>query len=61
MIDLVLMVKDILRFVQDVRGMERCLSDHHVIPCKVRLAGAWIKMRKVVVGAKRIRSEKLKV
>ena len=28
--------------------------------CKVRLVGAWIKRKKVLVGASRIRSEKLK-
>ena len=43
-----------------VRGMERGLSDFHVVLCKVRLAGVWIKKRAVVVGAKLIRSEKLK-
>ena len=46
MIDLVLVKRDILRYVQDVRmvrGMGRCLSDHHVVMCKVRLVGAWIK------------------
>ena len=62
MIDLVL-VKRILRYVQDVRvvrGMGRGLSDHYAVLCKVRLVGAWIKMREVVVGARRIRSEKLR-
>ena len=43
-----------------VRGKERCLSDHHVVLCKVRLVGAWIKMREVVVEAGRITSEKLR-
>ena len=28
--------------------------------CKVRLVGAWIMRREVVVGARRIRSEKLR-
>ena len=52
-----------LRYVQDVRavrGMGRGLSDHHVVLYKVRLVGAWIKRRKVVVEARRIRSKKLK-
>ena len=40
--------------------MGRDLSDHHVLLCKVRLVGAWIKRREVVVGARRIRSEKLR-
>ena len=41
-------------------GIRRGLSDHFVVLCKVRLVGAWIKRREVVVGARRIRSEKLK-
>ena len=40
--------------------MRRGLSDHHVVLCKVRLVGAWIKKREMVVGVRRIRSEKLK-
>ena len=36
--------------------MRRFLSYHHVVLCKVRLVGAWIK-KKEVVGA---RSEKLR-
>ena len=34
--------------------------NHHVVQCKVRLVGAWIKRRDVVDGARRIRSEKLR-
>ena len=48
--------------MQDVRAVKevrRGLSDHLVVLCKVRLVGAWIKRREVVVGAWRIRSEKL--
>ena len=40
MIDLVLVKRNMLRNVQDVRavrGMGRGLSDHHVVLCKVRL------------------------
>ena len=43
MIDLVLVKKDMLRYVQDVnavRGMGRSFSDHHMVLCKVRLVGA---------------------
>ena len=58
MIDLVLVKKDMLRYVQDVRGMGRGFSDHYVLLCKVRLVGAWIKRTEVVVGARRIRSKK---
>ena len=53
MIDLVL-VKD----MRAVRGMGRDLSDYYVVHCKVRLVGAWIKRREVVVGTRRIRSKK---
>ena len=63
MIDLVLVKRDMLRYMQDmtaVKGIGRGLSDPHVILCKVRLVGAWIKRREVVAGARRIRSEKLR-
>ena len=63
MIDLVLVKKDILRYMQDVkavRGMGRGLSDHHVALCKARLVGAWIKNREMVVGVRMIRCEKLR-
>ena len=43
-----------------VRGMGRGLSDNHVVLCNVRLVGARIKRREVVVGAWRIRSKKLR-
>ena len=62
-IGLVLVKRDMLRYVQDVRlvrGMGRDLSDHYVVLCKVRLVGAWIKRREVVVEVRRIRSEKLR-
>ena len=52
---------DMLRYVQDVRvvrGRVRGLSNHHVVLCKIRLVRAWIKRTEVVVGARRIRSEK---
>ena len=42
MIDLVLMKKDMLPFVQDVRGMRgmgQGIEDHHVVLCKFRLVG----------------------
>ena len=61
MIDLELVKKNMLCYVQDVRavrGMGRSLSDRHVVLCKVRLVGPWIKRREVVVGARIIRSEK---
>ena len=40
--------------------MGRGLSDHHIVLCKVRLVRAWRKRREVVVGARRIRSEKMR-
>ena len=51
MIDKVLVNRDRLRYVQNVRavrGIGQGLIDHHVVICKVRLVGAWIK-REVVV------------
>ena len=63
MIDLMLVKRDMLRYVQYVRvvrGMGRGLSDHHVVLCKVRLVGARINRREVVVGSRRIRSKKLR-
>ena len=63
MIDLVLVKRNMLQYLQDlraVRGMGHGLSDHHVVLCKVRLVGAWIKKRGVVVGARRIRSKILR-
>ena len=48
MVDLVLMKRDIVRHVQDVRAVKeigRGLSDHHFVLCKVRLVGAWLKRR----------------
>ena len=52
--NLVLLKKNMLRYVQyvrAVRGIERVLSDLHVVLCKSRLVGACIK---------RIKSEKLR-
>ena len=63
MINLVLVKRNMLRYVQDVRavrGRGRGLSEHHAVLCKVRVVGAWIKRREVVVGGRRIKSENLK-
>ena len=63
MIALVLVKRNMMRYVHDVgavRGMGRGLSYHHVVLCKVRLVRAWIERREVVIGARRIRSEKLR-
>ena len=48
MIDLMLVKKDMLRYVQDVRavrGMGCVLSDHYIVLRKIRLVAAWIKER----------------
>ena len=63
MIHFVLVKKYMLQYIQDVRiakGMERGLSDHHIILCKVRLRVTWIKKREVGNGDRRNRSEKLR-
>ena len=52
MIDLVLVKKDMLLYMHDVRaakGIGGDLSDHHVVLCKVRLVMSWVKMREVVM------------
>ena len=62
MINLVLVKKDMLQYVEDVRtvrGMEQGISDHHVL-CKVMLLGTWIRRREVVNGVLRIRSEEFR-
>ena len=60
MIDLMLVKRDILQYVQNVRavrGIGQGLSDHCcTVMGKVRLVGAWIKRREAVVGARRVKS-----
>ena len=63
MIDLVLVKKDMLHYMQDeraVRGMGQGLFNHNIVLCKVRLVSIWIKWREVMNGAKGIRSEKMR-
>ena len=58
-IDLVLVKKNMLHYVQNmraVRGMGGGLSNHQVVLSKIKLVGAWIKR---VDGATWIISEKL--
>ena len=55
--DLLLVWQDMLRYVRDVRGMGRGFSGHHVVLCKVKLVGTWIKGREVVDGDVKIRTE----
>ena len=53
--DLVLVKRYMLRYVQDVRaviGMGRCLSDHHVVLCKVSGLGS---TEKDMLGLLRVR------
>ena len=40
--------------------MGRGFSDHHVVPCNVRLVGALIERRDVAISARTIRREKLR-
>ena len=42
------------------KGLGQDISDHHVVLCKVRLVGTYIKRKEIVDGARRIRSEKLR-
>ena len=56
MIDLLLVKRDMLRYVQDGKRMGRGLTDLHVLLCIVR---AWMKRGEFAVWATRIRSEKL--
>ena len=61
-IALVLMKKDMLRYVWDVRivrGVVRGLVDHIVL-CKVRLVVAWIKRIEIENEDRSIGSEKLR-
>ena len=60
MIDLGLVKRDMLGYVQDVRpvgGMGRAHSDLHVVLYKVKLMVAWIKRREVVVGLRGLKAE----
>ena len=61
MIDLVLVKKAMLLYVQDVwvvRGIGRSLSNSDAVLYQVRLVGMWIRRREVVNGTRRNRSEK---
>ena len=63
MIDLALVMKNMLHYVQDegaVGGMGRGLSDHHIVLCKVMLVGTWIEGRVVEDRGRRIRRDKLR-
>ena len=47
-IHLVLVKRDILQYVHNVRVVRRMgqgLSEYYVVLCKVRLVGAWMKKR----------------
>ena len=49
MIDLVLVKKDMLDFVQDVRAVRGMVHITMLLLCKVRLVGTWIKMEQGVL------------
>ena len=55
MIDIVL-VKKSYDFVWAIRRKGKSLSDHHIMLCKVRSVGTYIKRQVVVNGARMIRS-----
>jgi hypothetical protein len=62
MIDVVLVKKEMLKYVMDVksvRGLGMGISDHYIVLCKIKFVGAWMgkKVRRVEVG--RLTSEKL--
>ena len=62
LIDLVLVKKDMLRDIVDVkalRGLNGGVSDHMIVLCKLKLIGAWVKKRELDCNVGRIRSEKL--
>ena len=59
---LVMVKKDMLHYVQDVkamRGMVQSHSDHHVVLLEVGLVGSWIKRRMAVDRARKIINKKL--
>src|SRR5678815_1676101 len=61
MIDLVLVKKEMLKYVLDVKsvrelGME--LSDHYVVLCKIKLVGVWKERKMIRKELGRIKSEK---
>ena len=63
MIDLVLVKKDMVHYMQDVRTvrvMGGCFSDHHTALYKIRWKGEWIKGKDMVNVARMIRGEKLR-
>jgi hypothetical protein len=62
LIDLVLVKKEMLKYVMDVRavrGLGMGISDHHVVLCKIKLVGAWMERKVSGMEVGRIRSERL--
>src|SRR5678816_3166872 len=61
MIDFVLVKKEMLKYVLDVksvRGLGMGLSDHYVL-CKIKLVGAWMERKVIRKEVGKIKGEKL--
>src|SRR5678815_16083 len=62
MIDSVLVKKEMLKYVFDVksvRGLGMGLSDHYFVLCKIKLVGAWMEGKVIRKEVGKIKSEKL--
>ena len=62
MIDFVLVKKEMLKYVMDVRvvrGLSMDISDHIVVLCKIKLVGVWLEKKEVRKVVGRIKCEKL--
>ena len=62
LIDLVLVKKEMQKYVLDVkavRGLGMGISDHYIVLCKIRLVGTWMEKKEIRKGVGRIKSEKL--
>ena len=63
LIDMVLVKKEMLKFVMDVkavRGLGMGISDHYIVLCKIVFVGAWMERKEKRTEMGRIRSEKLR-
>ena len=62
LIDVVLVKKEMLKYVMDVksvRGMGMGISDHYIVLCKIKFVGAWMEKKGRGMEVGRIRSERL--
>ena len=61
MIDLVLVKKEMLKYMLDVKSvrcLEMGLSDHYVVLCKIKLVGTWMERKVIRKEVGKIKSEK---